>query len=79
MNLETVKPALGSNAWVAPNAAVVGDVKLGDRSSVWYGSIVRGMIWIDSLVHMSILMLPVQYTKFESDFTILAVQGTVGG
>lgn len=44
MNLETVKPALGSGAWVAPNAAVVGDVKVGDRASVWYGSIVRGTI-----------------------------------
>ena len=29
-------------AWVAPGAIVLGDVTLGERSSVWYGSILRG-------------------------------------
>lgn len=29
-------------AWVAPGAIVLGDVTLGERSSVWYGAILRG-------------------------------------
>ena len=29
-------------AWVAPGAIVLGDVTLGERASVWYGSILRG-------------------------------------
>lgn len=29
-------------AWVAPGAIVLGDVTLGERSSIWYGAILRG-------------------------------------
>lgn len=36
------RPALGSGAFVAPNACVIGDVKLGTNSSVWYGAVLRG-------------------------------------
>jgi len=35
-------PQLGSNAFVAPTATVVGDVQLGKDVNVWYGSIIRG-------------------------------------
>lgn len=31
-----------SGAWVAPNATVVGEVTLGEKSSVWYGAVLRG-------------------------------------
>ena len=37
-------PSIDSSAYVAPNATVVGDVTLGPRSSVWYGSVLRGDI-----------------------------------
>ena len=30
------------NAWVAPGACVVGNVTLGDESSVWYNAVIRG-------------------------------------
>eukprot|EP00803_Ostreobium_quekettii_P010292 evm.model.scf_1207.6 EVM.evm.TU.scf_1207.6 scf_1207:34568-36963(-) len=42
MNLETVKPTLGSSVFIAPNAAVIGDVKINSKASVWYGCIIRG-------------------------------------
>lgn len=32
---------LHPTAWVAPGAVVLGEVTLGERASVWYGSIVR--------------------------------------
>ncbi len=30
------------NYWVAPNAILIGKVKLGDHASVWFGAVVRG-------------------------------------
>jgi carbonic anhydrase/acetyltransferase-like protein (isoleucine patch superfamily) len=35
-------PDLSAAAFIAPNATVVGDVKLAIASSIWYGAIVRG-------------------------------------
>lgn len=35
-------PVLAESVFVAPNASVMGDVKLGRGSSVWYGAVVRG-------------------------------------
>lgn len=35
-------PSFGRDAFVAPTAAVVGDVVLGARASIWYGCAVRG-------------------------------------
>ena len=36
------KPVLGPDAWVAPNATVIGDVRLGDNASIWGNAVVRG-------------------------------------
>jgi carbonic anhydrase/acetyltransferase-like protein (isoleucine patch superfamily) len=36
------RPQLAEDVFVAPNASVVGDVKLGRGASIWYGAIVRG-------------------------------------
>jgi carbonic anhydrase/acetyltransferase-like protein (isoleucine patch superfamily) len=35
-------PAIDSTAYVAPGAAVVGDVHLGPQTSVWFGCVLRG-------------------------------------
>src|SRR5918998_700022 len=35
-------PEVAESAWVAPGAYVVGDVRLGEESSVWYGAVLRG-------------------------------------
>jgi carbonic anhydrase/acetyltransferase-like protein (isoleucine patch superfamily) len=35
-------PRIDESVWLAPGAAVVGDVELGADSSVWYGSTLRG-------------------------------------
>ena len=42
MNLFDKQPAVGNDVFVAPNAAVIGDVKLGNKASVFYGSVLRG-------------------------------------
>lgn len=41
-NLGGAKPQLPSSGFVAPSASVVGDVAIGEHSSVWYGAVVRG-------------------------------------
>lgn len=37
-----LRPRIAGTAWLAPGAVVVGDVAIGDGSSIWYGSVVRG-------------------------------------
>ena len=37
-------PRIGSGVYLARTAVVLGDVTLGDRSSVWYGAVLRGDI-----------------------------------
>lgn len=34
-------PSVPESAWVAQNATLIGDVRLGERSSVFYGSVLR--------------------------------------
>ncbi|MBL8478271.1 MAG: gamma carbonic anhydrase family protein, partial [Sterolibacteriaceae bacterium] len=36
------QPVLGQEAWVAPNATVIGDVRLGDHASIWWNAVARG-------------------------------------
>ncbi|TSA41443.1 MAG: gamma carbonic anhydrase family protein [Verrucomicrobiales bacterium] len=38
------QPKLGKSVYIASSASVLGDVKLGDHSSVWYGAVLRGDI-----------------------------------
>ena len=40
-----IHPRIGKKVYIAPSASVVGDVKLGDGSSVWHGAVVRGDVW----------------------------------
>ena len=37
-------PQLHESAFIAPNATVIGDVEIGERSSVWFGTVLRGDI-----------------------------------
>lgn len=40
--LEGVQPQIAGDAWVAPDATVIGDVWLGSRSTIWFKTLVRG-------------------------------------
>jgi len=35
-------PVIGAGAWVAPSADLVGDVRLGEDASIWFGAVIRG-------------------------------------
>lgn len=36
------RPQIAADAWVAPNATVVGDVHIASEASVWFGAVLRG-------------------------------------
>ena len=40
--LDGVAPQLAASAWVADSAQVMGNVVLGDDTSVWFGAVIRG-------------------------------------
>jgi carbonic anhydrase/acetyltransferase-like protein (isoleucine patch superfamily) len=35
-------PQLGADVWVAPNATVIGDVRLAENVSIWWNAVLRG-------------------------------------
>ncbi|MGF7230982.1 gamma carbonic anhydrase family protein [Arachidicoccus sp.] len=35
-------PQLGDNIYIAPNATIIGDVEIGENSSVWFNAVIRG-------------------------------------
>jgi len=40
--LNGVRPTLGDHVFIAEAAVVIGDVHLGEQSSVWFGAVLRG-------------------------------------
>ncbi|MBT3592545.1 MAG: gamma carbonic anhydrase family protein [Hellea sp.] len=41
-SLDGVRPDIADNAYVAPSAQIIGNVKMADHSSVWFGAVIRG-------------------------------------
>lgn len=39
------RPRIAESCFVAPTAAVIGDVEIGEGSSVWFGAVVRGDVF----------------------------------
>jgi carbonic anhydrase/acetyltransferase-like protein (isoleucine patch superfamily) len=42
MELDGVSPTIGRDVWLAPTAVLVGDVRIGDNASIWFGAVLRG-------------------------------------
>jgi len=40
--LDGLVPQVAASAWVADSAQVIGDVRLGEDVSIWFGSVLRG-------------------------------------
>ena len=73
-----IQPQLGRNVYISENAAVIGDVTMGDEVNIWFGAVVRGdmhYIKIDSrsnvqdnaVVHVTSSVSP---TKIGSGVTV---------
>ena len=41
-SLDGIRPDIADNAYVAPSAQIIGNVKMADHSSVWFGAVIRG-------------------------------------
>ncbi len=42
IELDGVRPTIGEDVFLAPTAVLIGNVHVGDRSSVWFGAVLRG-------------------------------------
>jgi carbonic anhydrase/acetyltransferase-like protein (isoleucine patch superfamily) len=42
VELDGVAPTIGDDVWLAPTAVLIGDVRVGDRANIWYGTVLRG-------------------------------------
>ena len=42
VELDGVVPTLGEDVFLAPTAVLVGDVRVGDRANIWFGTVLRG-------------------------------------
>jgi carbonic anhydrase/acetyltransferase-like protein (isoleucine patch superfamily) len=42
IELDGVAPTIGRDVFLAPTAVLAGDVRVGDRASVWFGAVLRG-------------------------------------
>jgi carbonic anhydrase/acetyltransferase-like protein (isoleucine patch superfamily) len=40
-SFEGIEPQVSPGAWIAPTATLVGDVRVEDEASVWYGAVLR--------------------------------------
>lgn len=42
ISVNGIYPKLHSGVWIAPTATVTGDVEIGDNSSIWFNTVIRG-------------------------------------
>ncbi len=42
VELDGVAPTIGEDVFLAPTAVLVGDVRIGDRANIWFGTVLRG-------------------------------------
>jgi len=42
MDYKGLSPKIDKLAWIAPNATIIGDVVIGEESSIWFGVVIRG-------------------------------------
>jgi carbonic anhydrase/acetyltransferase-like protein (isoleucine patch superfamily) len=42
VELDGVTPTIGDDVYLAPTAVLIGDVRVGDRCNIWFGTVLRG-------------------------------------
>ena len=42
IELDGIRPTIGEGVFLAPTAVLVGDVRVGDRANIWFGTVLRG-------------------------------------
>src|ERR1700760_5031862 len=42
IELDGIRPTIGEGVFLASTAVLVGDVRVGDRANIWFGTVLRG-------------------------------------
>lgn len=72
-------PVLGQNVFVAPDATVIGRVTLGDQSSVWFQTVIRGDVhWITVGARSNIQDRCVIHVTSGKHPTVIGDDSTIG-
>jgi gamma-carbonic anhydrase len=76
---ENRDPKIHETAFIAEDAVVIGDVEIGERSSVWYGSVLRGDVnYIRIGARTNIQDASVIHVSSRTHPTVLEDEITVG-
>src|SRR5438128_79893 len=76
---EGKEPRLGARVFIAENAAVIGQVEIGDDSSIWYGTVVRGDIhYIRIGARTNIQDNSVLHVEVDTGPTVVGDEVTIG-
>src|SRR5881398_470976 len=74
-----ISPKIHSSAFITDDAIVIGDVEIGEDSSVWFGSVVRGDVnYIRIGARTNIQDLTVIHVSSNTHPTVLEDEITVG-
>jgi gamma-carbonic anhydrase len=74
-----IHPSIHETAFIADSAAVIGDVHIGEDSSVWFGSVIRGDVnYIRIGPRTNIQELTVIHVTTDTHTTVLEDEITVG-
>jgi carbonic anhydrase/acetyltransferase-like protein (isoleucine patch superfamily) len=72
-------PRIASSALILPGVHVIGDVEIGEESSIWFGSVVRGDVnWIRIGDRTNIQDRCVVHVTFDTHPTVIGDRITVG-
>ena len=75
----SVEPKIHPSVVVAPNAVIIGDVEIGQDSSVWFGSVIRGDVnFIRIGARTNIQDMTVVHVSSKTHPTTLEDEITVG-
>lgn len=78
-NFEDKYPQIDPTAFIAETAVIIGDVKIGERSSIWYGTVLRGDVnYIRVGDRTNIQDQSVIHVSGGTDPTVLEDEITVG-
>ena len=56
-------PQISDSVWLAPNCTVVGEVTLGEESTVWFGAVIRGDVASIKIGRRVTIMLAYSYNQ----------------
>lgn len=77
--LKGFSPKLGKLAFLAENATIIGDVEIGDESSVWYNAVIRGDVHSIRIGERSNIQdLAMVHCTFEYSPTVIGNDVTIG-